>query len=319
MPLISVHIVTHNSAVTLPKCLEGIKHQTASDYQVVVFDNNSVDESRQIVDATGQTLYTSDENIGYARAHNILIDRTDSKYVLTLNPDVYLLPTFLDSLAQKLEQHPEVGSGAGRLLRVERLGDEPKVIDSTGLAMRRNRHQYLLNELMPVDRYEPKPCQIFGPDGAAAFYRRAMLEDIRVMDEVFDSNFFMQKEDVDVCWRAQLLGWSSLYVPDAVAYHIRSFRPGQRWRVSAEMRKLAIQNRYLLMLKNDIGAHFLRDLPYIISYDLAILIYIILYERESLSAGRSLWKLRKRMLEKRKIIQARRRVDWHSIAKWFGK
>jgi GT2 family glycosyltransferase len=317
MHLVSVHIVTHNNAKTLPKCLEGVRKQRCTDYQIAVFDNNSADDSAQIAEDAGVTLFKSSENIGYAQAHNRLIDLTDSTYVLTLNPDVYLLPNFLAALVEQLEKNPAAGSAAGCLLRVDQLGDEPKVIDSTGLSMHRNRHQYLLNELTPLAGYAPSPRPIFGPDGAAAFYRRDMLEDIRVMGEVFDNHFFMQKEDVDICWRAQLRGWSSLHVPEAVAHHIRTFRPKERWRASAQMRLLGIRNRYLLMLKNDIGAHFLRDLPRIVIYDMALLAYLLLFEWKSLPAFWSLWKLRKHFLQKRKIVQSRRNVEWQEIARSF--
>jgi len=166
-------------------------------------------------------------------------------------------------------------------------------------------------------QYPATSQPIFGPDGAAAFYRRAMLEDIRLMGEVFDTDFFMQKEDIDVCWRAQLRGWGSLYVPDALAYHIRAFRPGLRERVPAEMRFLGIRNRYLLMMKNEILAHFLRDLPAIAVYDLAIIAYLLFRERQSLSAFRSVGRLAGRMMQKRRMIQASKRVGWRDMARWF--
>jgi GT2 family glycosyltransferase len=146
-----------------------------------------------------------------------------------------------------------------------------------------------------------------------------MLEDIRVSDEIFDPDFFMHKEDVDVCWRAQLRGWSSVYVPGAVAYHIRHFRPGQRQAVSPHMRFLGVRNRYLLMLKNDIPAHFWCDLPAIAFYDLRILAYLLLRERSSLRAFRSIWQLRQRMRKKRRIIQASRQVDWRQLRRWFKR
>ncbi|MFN8452669.1 MAG: glycosyltransferase family 2 protein, partial [Anaerolineae bacterium] len=223
---ISVHIVTFNSAATLRACLEGLRAQAFVDYEAHVFDNASTDDTRQIIRDAGIHLVESSDNLGYAQAHNRLIDQTESTYVLTLNPDVYLLPEFLGAMARALDANPALGAAAGRLLRVDQLGETPAVIDSAGLAMRRSRRQRLLGENTPVEPYPTEPCPIFGPDGAAAFYRRAMLDDVRVLGEVFDSDFFMHKEDVDLCWRARLRGWESVCVPDAVAHHVRAFRPG---------------------------------------------------------------------------------------------
>jgi len=318
LPTISVHVVTHNSAATIQMCLSALSEQEDVDFQTLVLDNASTDDTCQIVEAAGVRLVRSEANLGYALAHNRLIDQTDSDYVLTLNPDVRLMPGFLAQMRHALDQNERLGSAAGLLLRVEQLTDMPQVLDGAGLYMRRNRRQGLLGENVALADYAAEERAIFGPDGAAAFYRRAMLDDVRVLDEVFDADFFMHKEDVDLCWRAQLRGWSSAFVPTAVAHHIRSFRPGKRERVSAYMRFLGVRNRYLLMIKNEIPAHFWRDFPYIAAYDAGIFAYILLFERESLAAFRSVLELRSRMVEKRRYIQAQRRVDWHELARWFA-
>lgn len=318
MPSISVHIVTYNSQATLRSCLEALGRQDHPDFQVVIFDNASDDDSRTIAQSSGHRLIESDVNAGYAQAHNTLIDQTDSAYVLTLNPDVSLHPHFLSAMQHAMDANLKLGSAAGCLLRVEQLGDPSNVIDSAGLAMQRNRRQRLLGEGMALAAYPSTSQAIFGPDGAAAFYRRAMLDDIRVCDEVFDADFFMHKEDVDVCWRAQLRGWESTYVPAARAFHVRAFRPGQRRAIPAHIRMLSVRNRYLLSVKNEIPAHFLRDLPFILFYDAGVLAYMLLRERTSLQAFRSLWQLRQRMLKKRHLIQSRRRVDANAITRWFS-
>jgi GT2 family glycosyltransferase len=314
---ISVHIVTYNNATTLQACLESLTQQREVEFNTVILDNASSDETRAMIRALDIPLIESPKNLGYAAAHNNLINQTDSTYVLTLNPDVQLRPDFLRQMKLALDSSPSLGSAAGCLLRVERLGDDPTHVDSAGLQMRRNRHQGLLAENLPLAARPSVLQPIFGPDGAAAFYRRAMLDDVRVMGEVFDVDFFMHKEDVDLCWRAQLRGWKSLYVPEAIGHHIRSFRPGRREKVSPFMRFLGVRNRYLLMMKNEIPAHFRRDFPYIAAYDTAIVAYMLLRERSSLRALASAWMLRGRALTRRRIIQAGRRVDWHDIAQWF--
>ncbi len=314
-----MQLVAYNSAETIEYCLNSVLAQRDIDFKAVVIDNASNDDTVHCVEKTGVPVFVNDRNLGYSKAHNQALDRTDSDYVLTLNPDVWLDPYFLKNLTRALDDNPQMGSACGCLLRVERLGLSPFAIDSTGLFMRRNRRQGLRDEGNPVETRPVQVQPIFGPDGAAAFYRRKMLDDIRVGGEVFDNDFFIQKEDVDVCWRAQLRGWRSIYVPDALAHHIRAFRPGQRYRhtVSNEMRFYAVRNRYLLMLKNEIPSHFWRDLLTIAVYDFGILAYIVLRERKSWSALVAVVSSARRTLEKRHIIQSSRCASRRDIQQWF--
>lgn len=314
---VSVHVVTYNSSATIEACLGALLAQQGAGFTPYIIDNASGDDTVARVERMGLEVHRNAANVGFAAAHNQAIDATSSQYVLALNPDVLLQPGFIARMAEALDAHPEAGSAAGQLLRVDRLGDPPQVIDSTGLIMSRSRRQRLRDEGLSPGQARQDITPIFGPDGAAAFYRRAMLDDIRVDGEVFDRDFFMHKEDIDVCWRAQLRGWASIYVPGAVAHHVRSFRPGQRGRVSAEMRFYGVRNRYLLMMKNEIAAHFWRDLPSILAYDLAILAYMLLFEQRSLAALNSAWKLRRRMAEKRQLIQAGRTATWRVLRQWF--
>src|SRR5690606_15863735 len=134
-----------------------------------------------------------------------------------------------------------------------------------------------------------------------AFYRRAMLEDIAINGEVFDADFFMHREDIDLCWRMRWRGWSALWHPGAAAKHIRTFRPGRRARVDDDLRCLTVRNRYLLLLKND--APLWWELPILLAYDLGILIYVLLRERKSLTAYPAAWQLARKILAKRRIIR----------------
>jgi GT2 family glycosyltransferase len=321
MPDISVQIVTCNSAATIDPCLNALAAQQSESpdvrIDVHVIDNASSDDSVARVQQHGHHVTVNSQNVGYAAAHNQALALSDSRYVLTLNPDVQLEPGFLAAMVATLDADPKCGSAAGCLLRVDALGDEPYCIDGAGLYMRRNRRQGLRYEKEPVAERPLEQAPIFGPDGAAAFYRRAMLDDISVEGEVFDTDFFLHKEDIDVCWRAQLRGWGSVYVPDAVAHHIRGFRPGVRANVSADLRFYGTRNRYLLMLKNEMPGRFLRDLWRIALYDLGIAAYILLRERDTARVYPSLIALTRRMLRKRRIIQRGRRASSAEVYRWF--
>jgi len=317
---VTIQIVTYNSSKTIEMCLSALLSQKAVDFDVLILDNDSTDDTVRRVEACGVECRRNAKNAGYAVAHNQLLSLSNSEFVLTLNPDVRLEPTFLCLLVSTLQENPHLGSACGALLRVNALKEQitgEEHIDSLGVYMRRNRRQGLIGDGLPLSAMPAHPLPIFGPDGAAALYRRAMLEDIRIAGEVFDEDFFMHKEDIDICWRAQWRGWQALSVPGAMAQHIRGFRPGRRHGVAQTMRYLGVRNRYLLMLKNDAPQHFLRDLPYIAAYDLKVLAYILLFERRSMRAYGSTAKLLQRMRDKRRYIQANKRVDWREIKHWF--
>jgi GT2 family glycosyltransferase len=216
-----------------------------------------------------------------------------------------------------MDETPNLGSAAGLLLRIETIGAIPTTIDSVGLFMRRNRRQGLLLDGASIEQAPTESRPIFGPDGAAAFYRRAMLEDIAIEGEIFDEDFFIHKEDVDICWRAQLAGWTSIYVPTAIAHHIRTFRPGKRDHIHPYLRQCAVRNRYLLMLKNETPSLFRRDFLRIILYDVLVISFILLREWSSLTGLTSAWLMRQRIIRKRRVIQTKRRVSADKLEQLF--
>lgn len=322
---VAIHIVTYNSATVIRACVEAARAQTAPHCRITLraYDNASTDGTPDALAALDVPFTAGGQNLGYAGGHNTLIaqaaaDPASYDYVLTLNPDVWLAPGYVAAMTAALESDSGLGMAAGRLLRVEQLGQTPENIDGLGLYMRRNRRQGLIGDSEPAENAPTVRREIFGPDGAAAFYRMAMLADISMNGGPFDADFFMHKEDIDLVWRARLRGWRALYVPDAIAHHVRSFRPGQRGRVNDDLRLYAVRNRYLLMLKNEIPTLFLRDLPFILAYEVAILGYIVLRERRSLRAYWAAVRAVRATWAKRRHIMAGRRATAREMGRWFG-
>ncbi len=233
-PCVAICVVLHNDVSTLESCLQSLINQQYKNFCVTIIDNYSYDHSVVVAQRMGFTVQKNNKNIGYPAAINQALRSTESKYVLTLNPDTTLDKWFIYHIVETMEsQSLQVGSASGLLLRINDIKTRSNIIDSAGLYLRKNRRQGLRYESMSLSRAPLRISTIFGPDGAAAFYRREMLEDIKIGNaEVFDNDFFMHKDDVDVAWRAQLRGWFSICIPAARAYHIRTFKPGQRHKVS---------------------------------------------------------------------------------------
>jgi len=191
------------------------------------------------------------------------------------------------------------------------------VIDSTGIVMLPSqRHLDRGADREDTGQYA-RAEEVFGASGAAAVYRRAMLEDTRVGAEYFDEDFFAYREDADLAWRAQLLGWSCLYVPDAVARHGRRVTPERRAGLPAAINYYSVRNRFLLRLKNQTAGHALRFLVPAVSRDLQVIGYVLLREHSSLGALRDVIRLWPRTWAKRRAIMAKRRRPTREMIAWF--
>ena len=151
------------------------------------------------------------------------------------------------------------------------------------------------------------PEEIFGPSGAAAMYRRSALEDAAIDGQYFDEDFFAYREDADLAWRCRLLGWTSIYVPAAVALHRRRVTPERRSILPSEINYHSVKNRFLLRLNNMTWAEYRRDFWRITVRDAAVIGYVILREWSSIPALFYVIRHLPRLLTKRRAIQARRR------------
>jgi len=283
-PLVSAGIVTWNSERHLSACLDGLAVQGYSRLELIVIDNGSVDRSVRLVRERWPTarVIENARNEGFCRAHNAGIRASQGEYYLALNPDVELLPGFIERLVSALETRPACGAAVGKMWQTGQA--DPPPLDAAGLFLDRRRHQYLRGRGEPDRGQFDTAEEVFGADGAAPLYRRAMLEDVKIEGQYFDEQFFAYMEDVDLAWRARLLGWRCWYEPAATAFHARTFKPGCRQAMPAYMRRMAVKNRYLMLLKNEGRDEFRRDCWRILGYDLAIWGYILLLEQSSLGA-----------------------------------
>ncbi len=322
-----VSIVTHNSGRYLETCLESVKLQTFRDFNIAVWDNASTDETRAIIARCRDSLsstFISDENVGFSAAHNRLIESTASDYVLVLNPDVFLDSHFFENLIGGMDRDPGAGSATGKLLRqtkdfslTRRISDQ-KILDSTGIYITPSqRHFDRGSNEIDVGLYE-KPEYVFGASGAAAFYRRAMLEDVRKEKEYFDESFFAYREDVDLAWRAQWMGWRCLYLPKAIGYHARRVLPANRSRLPGAINMHSVKNRFLLRVKNMDSGTYLRFFVPITLRDAAALFYILIREWSSIPGIPKTIGALPRAWAWRKFLESRRRSSPREIRSWFS-
>ena len=318
---VSVTIVTYNSGRFIRRCLESVLDQRYPNLELIVVDNASTDGTTDILERFEDRciIIYNEENIGFAAAQNQAIAISRGEWVLTLNPDVMLLPNLVATLMAQADIDPTVGTLCSKLLMMDASFEIPdlQVVDSTGIYFTPMQRHFDRGCLETDNGHYLKPEYVFGATAAAACYRRTMIDDISVGNEFFDSDFFTYREDADVAWRAQLLGWKCVYVPNACGYHVRKLRPGMRRYLPPEINMHSVKNRFLMRAKNITPGVYLRNFIPMTLRDLGIVLYCLTIERSSLKAFYLLARDFNRILEKRRLIQQRRRVDEEYMMSWF--
>ena len=320
--LISITLVTYNSGRFIKRCLESVLDQDYSAKEIIVIDNASTDGTADILEQFTDrcTVILNQENLGFAAAQNQAIRMSRGDWVLTLNPDVLLLPDFIQALVDVGNADPEVGTVCGKLLAIRASFDfhEKPLVDSTGI--------YFTPMLRHLDRgsqevdngHYTRMEYVFGATAAAALYRRAMIDDISVDGEFFDHDFFVYREDADVAWRAQLAGWKCIYTPLARGYHVRNVLPGNRRALPAEINMHSVKNRFLMRIKNISGSMYRKFFWSILWRDLVVVSCCLLWEHSSLRAFSFLMKNWSSTMRKRRHIRAITRVSDQYMESWFS-
>jgi GT2 family glycosyltransferase len=319
---VSVTIVTWNSGQFIKRCLESVLAQRFDRLEIIVVDNHSTDGTLDILEQFEDrvTVLCNEENAGFAAAQNQAIAASRGNWILTLNPDVLLLPGFIQALVDAGNIDPGIGTVCGKLLTIKSSFDLPDkpLVDSTGI--------YFNPMLRHLDRGSQEVDNghyirneyVFGATAAAALYRRAMIDDVSVNGEFFDPDFFVYREDADVAWRAQLLGWCCLYTPNGRGYHVRKVLPGNRRELSSEINMHSVKNRFLMRIKNMTPQVYRRNWASILWRDMVVIGCCLTRERTSLKGFWYICRNWKRAMAKRNQIMSRRCVSDEYIAGWFS-
>ncbi|MEZ5400615.1 MAG: glycosyltransferase family 2 protein [Bryobacteraceae bacterium] len=328
-PLVTVSIVTHCSRRFVETCLASVARQQLQPLEIIIVDNASTDGTAEWLENWAQSpaalgmpvrVFRNARNVGFAAGQNQAIRDARGEWVLTLNPDVRLEQAFLLRLVTAARRDPRAGVVCGKLLRAASDFSIPthSVIDSTGIYFTRNLRHLDRGAEQPDDGRYDSPDYVFGACAAAALYRREMIEDVSLSGDFFDPDFFAYREDADVAWRAQLLGWRCLYTPDALGWHVRGMKPGDRRLHAPLMRMHSVKNRILMRVNNMTGALYRRLWLQATLRDLLVVGGCLFSEPSSLPA---FWKAAAclpRSFKRRRQILARRRVSDDALAQWFS-
>jgi GT2 family glycosyltransferase len=248
----SVVVPTLNGAHFLEPCLTALTEQTLPPSQVVVVDNGSTDDSVDLVRRRFPEvrLLTFVENRGFAAAMNAGIAEATAPYVAFLNNDAVAEPTWLEELAACLARHPAGAAATSKLL----LADESGRLDGAGDGLTRSFLPYVRGHGEPDDGRFGDEVEVFSASGAAALWRASVLRELGG----FDERFFAYYEDVDLSFRARLLGYEIWYAPASVVRHTRGGTAGQHVDFALFH---PVKNRWFMIVKDAPTGTVVRKLP----------------------------------------------------------
>jgi GT2 family glycosyltransferase len=211
-PLISVVVVNYNGKKYLSDCFSSLFQQTYPQMEVILVDNASFDGSIEYTQEhfPRVKIVPQSMNRGFAGGTNAGIHAAKGDFILTLNNDTIVDSHLLKEIIQPMLADSRVGiCGTKMLFPDGRINSTAICISRSGAAWDRgmgesDNGQYDIAE------------EVFGACAGAALFRHAMLEEIGL----FDEDFFLYMEDVDLAFRAQLSGWKCIYVPTARVIHV---------------------------------------------------------------------------------------------------
>jgi GT2 family glycosyltransferase len=301
---VSIIILSWNSGRHLPICLRDLSKQSFKDFNVILVDNNSTDNSADgLKDKWTDISFVVkklDANLGFAVANNIGARLASGEWIILLNADAYPEQDWLENLLKAAEQNPQYNFFSSRQIQyndphlLDGAGDEYHV---SGLAWRRY-YNHIQSE------YGLQQEEVFSACAAAAMYRR---EDFLKVGG-FDEDYFSYFEDVDLSFRLRLAGGRCLYIPKAVVHHVGSASTGK---LSDFVIYYGHRNLVWTYLKDMPTPYFWLYLPLHLLMNLYFLVSFTLRGK-----GRAIfnakWDAIKHIpvvLEKRRMIQRQRKIS----------
>lgn len=217
----TIVIPNYNGIDYLKKCLESATESTVCA-SIIVVDNGSADQSLQWLsdNRPDVAVIAFPQNRGFCAAVNAGIRAADTPYVFLLNNDTTIEPDCIKRLEVAMEEDERIFSVGAKMLSMK----EPSLVDSAGDLYCACGFAHAIGKGKPESRYTGRR-DVFSNCAGAALYRKALFD----KTGLFDETHFAYLEDVDVGYRARILGYRNVTEAAAVVYHAGSGSTGSRY------------------------------------------------------------------------------------------
>ncbi len=298
---VSLMVVNWNGKELLQESLQAIRKQVFQDYEVIVVDNGSTDGSVFLLKESFPEvkIMELDNNHGFAGGNLAGLKLCQGEYIALLNNDALPDPNWLGLLVEVMENSEETGICASRIMVAD-----TDLLDAAGDGYATAGFGFKRGNGNPSRSFMKKE-NVFGASAGAVLYRRSMIEQIGF----FDPDFFIVNEDTDLNFRAQLMGWKCVYVPESVVFHKVSMTRKLR---SQSQVYYKIRNTDFVLIINMPLMLILRFFPHIILGQLFFVVKYALirgYWRAVFRAKRDTLKMLPDLLGKRRKIQKMKSVS----------
>lgn len=327
-------VVAWNAARDLPACLDALDAQDHDDLEIVVVDNASRDGTADLLRAAAGTprrhelrVVTNATNRGFCGGVNDAMATLPSHVdaVLLVNPDAIAAPSLVRRAAGVLRADATVGSVQPRLTRPAAVSGGRSAaagrIDTTGHVLTSARLVRNRGEGEPAERHHPPAGEVFGASGALVLHRREMLEDVAWRDadgrpEYLTEDLFAYFDDVELDWRARLLGWRTWYEPAATGIHERG---GAGPRRTDRVEALNWSNRLLVLVTCDDPRALLGHVPVVVATTLLKTLELMLTVPRGALAALARLRLLPAARRRRQQLRSRARRPFGEVPARFAE
>ena len=205
-PLVSVIVVNFNGRSLLEQCLCSLMKNTYPNFEVILVDNNSTDDSIEFVKNTypNVIIIKLEKNYGFAYPSNVGAKNAKGDFLLFLNNDTKHDPDFITELIKEINRDPQIAMCQSLLLKPNgSIGSSGDFIDSLGIAFSSKEKTDSIRNILAAK-------------GASIFIKREIFDKLNGFDEKFFASF----EDIDLGWRTWMLGYNVVLAPKSVVYHL---------------------------------------------------------------------------------------------------
>lgn len=254
MAEVTVVIPNYNSIEHIKECIDSVLVQTM-EVDIIVVDNDSTDKSADFVEQNYPEvkLIRLDQNYGFSRAVNEGITRSRTPYVLLLNDDTKCDKELVLNMYKAISASDDIFSASAKMIQYnnrELLDGAGDMYCALGWAFARGKDK-------KSTRYN-KSGDVFACCGGCAIYKKKILDEIGYFDEYH----FAYLEDVDMGYRARIMGYRNVYCADAIVYHVGSASSGSRYNDFKV--RLSARNNVYMVFKNMPLLQLVINLPFLV-------------------------------------------------------
>jgi GT2 family glycosyltransferase len=250
-PLVAIVILNWNGRNYLQKFLPSVMQSTYNNFEVIIADNGSTDDSLSFLKSNYPKLrlITFNENLGFAKGYNEALKLVQADYYILLNSDVEVVKGWIEPLVELALNDEKIAACQPKLLSYnhpeyfEYAGAAGGWIDKYSYPFARGR----VFDFCELDEGQyDDAVPVFWASGAALFIKASIFHEAKG----FDPYFFAHQEEIDLCWRIQLLGYKIFSCPQSVVYHVGG---GTLPKGNSLKTYLNFRNNHIMMYKNMYG------------------------------------------------------------------